>query len=354
MEPYWTERPAVVSKAGPTLSGTASIQYTGCGGYLLRFGEEDLLVDPFFSNISMWQAAFNKYKTDTVLVNNFFRQHFGHPRDLQGRISTVLISHAHHDHLADVPALLQHNLAAGKVKVYGSGTMVNLLRSFPALVPDTARQFINLEQEFSLMSSTADKKSEPEASPFFYTPGSRIRFLAIPSNHAGHYQFFQPHKIPFTKGHIDAPLPEPPDHALEFKEGQNFNYLIDLLDKSGRPVFRIFSNAGAACDAGVGFPPEELLREKPVDLLLICGASFSIAKDYPFPLLEYLQPRILYVVHWENFFQPIPKLHRKPQVVPNTNIPKLMKALEAFSKTTGYPQTILLEQPLGREISLEF
>ena len=155
-------------------------------------------------------------------------------------------------------------------------------------------------------------------------------------------------------GQIDQPLPEPPDRVLDFKEGQNFNYLIDLLDEAGRPVFRIFSNAGAACDAGVGFPPKELLHEKPVDLLLICGASFNIAKNYPQPLLEYLKPQTLFVVHWENFFKPIPKLHRRPQVVPNTNMPKLMKALEGFSKTNKYLETILLEQPLGRAITLEF
>jgi hypothetical protein len=332
------------------------IAYTGCGGYLLEYGGEAVLVDPFFSNTSILQVAFGRLRTDTVAVNGFFRRRIGASSDVRGQIGTVLISHAHHDHLADVPELLRHNLAADRVRIYGSRTVVNLLRSYPDLLPDTAGQLVNLEKEFKLLSAVASDTSQPAISKFHYTAGRRMRFAAIPSNHAGHYELFylHPRKLPFTKGHIDAPLTRPPRHALSFKEGQNFNFLIDLLDENGQAVLRLFSNAGAACDARFGFPPQHALRERPVDVLLICGANYDIAANYPEPLLDYLAPRVVFVVHWENFFKPIVKLQKRPQVVPNTNIPKLMHRLEHYARTHERIEAILLQQPLEHVVNIKF
>lgn len=342
----WGERS---NPANEPLVG-ANLHYIGCGGFLLEYAGEALLIDPYFSNVGMIAALTRPLKSDTALINDFFRERLGGAMDGSGKISTVLISHAHHDHLADLPALLRNNLSASQTRVYGSRTMVNLLRSFPGLVQDTAAQFQDLEKQFSVLSHSARKKSQPEISPFFYTAGRRIRFAAIPSEHAGHYFFLKGQKLPGTQGHLKHPLKKPPSRVLQFKEGQNFNYLIDLLDASGKPIFRIFSNAGAACDAGVGFPPASLLDERPVDLLLICGANYNIAHHYPGPLLDYLHPRSLFVAHWENFFKPIRDLQKRPEVVPNTNIPKLMHWLERYSVKQGFPAHIFLEQPLGKAL----
>ena len=338
----WRHVPASLSDK----SVGANLHYIGCGGFLLEYGGEALLMDPYFSNVGMAAALTCDLKSDTALINGFFRERLGSTRDATGKISTVLISHAHHDHLADLPALLRNNLSSSQIKVYGSYTMVNLLRSYSGLVADTTLQFQNLEKQFSVLSTSPKIKNEPQISPFVYTPGRRIRFATNPSAHAGHYFFLKGHKLPGTKGNLKHPLKNPPSRVLQFKEGQNFNYLIDLLDETGKPVFRIFSNAGAACDAGVGFPPAYLLDEKPVDLLLMCGANYNVARNYPGPLLDFLRPRTVFVAHWENFFKPIPKLQKRPEVVPNTNIPKLMRWLESFSKKRGYPESILLEQPM--------
>ena len=345
--------PQVPAVSAPAI-GSARLYYTGCGGFLLEYAGDRLMVDPFFSYMGVRQAATQKIRNDTALINAFFRERLGQARDSAAMIRTVLIAHAHHDHLADLPALLRNNLDTSAVTVYGSRTMVNLMRSFPGLLPDTARQLVNLEKSFTLMSTLPAVKNQPEYSAFFYTPMRRIRFTAIPSDHAGHYRFIMPHKLPFTKGHVNQPLKTPPAYALNYKEGQNFNFLIDLLDEQGKPVYRIFSNAGAACDAGVGFPPASLLAEKAVDLLLICGANYNIAKNYPIPLINYLHPRALLVMHWENFFKPVPQLRRRPEVVPNTNIPKLLKALEMFAQKNQFPRYIFLEEPQSRAIKLDF
>ncbi|MDX1912054.1 MAG: hypothetical protein SFV22_11235 [Saprospiraceae bacterium] len=336
--------------AGKGPEKEARLHYLGCGGFLLEYAGEGLLIDPYFSNISLAGALFCRLQSDQALIDTFFQRQTGGINDTSGNIGTILISHAHHDHLADVPALLQNNLSPTLTRVYGSNTSVHLLRSFQGLVADSAAQLIDLEA-FLGAKPPADK---PAISPFFYTNKRRIRFAALPSGHAGHYFFIKGQKLPGTAGSVRKPRKKAPNRVLNFKEGENFNFLIDLLDENGQPVFRIFSNAGAACDAGQGYPPNDVLNEKNVDLLLICGANYNIAKDYPDGLLDYLRPAGLFVGHWENFFQPIRKLQKKPATVPNTNIPKLMRLLVKYAEKRGVPRAIFLEQPLGKPLRLFF
>jgi hypothetical protein len=324
----------------------AQITYLGCGGFMIEYEKDKILIDPYFSNVSVMDALTRPLESDTALINQFFQKKIGTTLDSLGQISTILISHAHHDHLADVPTLLKNNLNNHKISVLGSKTMVNLLRSYANLVKDTATQLVNLERQFSTMSVHKDQKSIPEASTFFYTPNRSIRITAIPSSHAGHYKLIKGHKLPFTAGQLKQPLKSPPLFMKDFREGQNFNFMIDLLDREGKMVYRIFSNAGAGCDAGVGFPPSAMLLEHSVDMLLLCGANYNVAKNYPFPLIEYLAPKTIFVAHWENFFKSIPKLLEKPEVVPNTNIPKLMRKLAEFAKVHDFPKEIIIKQPL--------
>lgn len=330
------------------LKAPLRLSYIGCGGVLLEYGGEAILLDPYFSNISMAGAVTRPLKPDTALIDAFFGARY--PNGNAASVATVLISHAHHDHLADLPTVLRRHLPRERVQVFGSNTMVNILRSFPNLVADTAWQFRSLEQYFEVFSDVAGQPSRPTHTPFIYTPLRKMRFVAIPSNHAGHYRFFGPNKLPFTEGEISQPFLSPPTHALQFKEGKNFNYLIDLLDDAGNPIFRIVSNAGAATDNGVGFPPEALLKGKPTDLLLLCGANYTLAHEYPAPLLQYLKPPTVLVAHWENFFKSVSRLLEKPETVPNTNIPAFLRLLSDFSQKNGYPKDILLEEPQKRRL----
>lgn len=339
----WASAEDTVRVAQP-LNAPLRLSYIGCGGVLLEYGGEAILLDPYFSNISMAGAVTRPLRPDTALIDAFFRA-----RDAAS-VATVLISHAHHDHLADLPTVLRRHLSRERVQVFGSNTMVNILRSFPDLVADTAWQFRSLERYFEVFSDVAGQPSRPTHTPFVYTPLRRMRFAAIPSNHAGHYRFFGPNKLPFTEGEISQPFLSPPTHALQFKEGKNFNYLIDLLDDAGNPIFRIVSNAGAATDNGVGFPSEALLAEKPTDLLLLCGANYTLAHAYPWPLLQHLKPQTVFVAHWENFFKSVPRLLKQPETVPNTNIPAFLRLLSDFSQKNGYPKDILLEEPQKRSL----
>jgi L-ascorbate metabolism protein UlaG (beta-lactamase superfamily) len=339
---------SMLAKAG--ISDSVKIHYLGCGGFMIEYSGETILIDPYFTNISMPKIVTSDYKSDTALINQFFLKKTGQVFDENGKIENILLSHAHHDHLADIPALLKNNLKSDEIHIYGSRTVVNTLRSFPNLVADTAKQYHNLEQDFKKITNTEGYHYESKMSNFIYSTKRTIRFAAIPTEHAGHFYFFKGQKLPFTSGHINQPLKSPPHRIPQYKEGENFNYIIDLLGADDTVVYRIVSNAGSASDEGVGFPPESVIKSRNVDLLLLCGANYNIAKNYPEPLIDYLKPQNLFLAHWENFFRPIPTLQRKPEIVPNTNIRRLMKKLVSFSKKRGYPKFIFIEKPLEKPV----
>ena len=58
------------------------IQYIGCGGFLIRYGNEGLLIDPYFSNADVLLKLRQPLKSDTALIDNFFVQNVKNTRDL--------------------------------------------------------------------------------------------------------------------------------------------------------------------------------------------------------------------------------------------------------------------------------
>lgn len=144
----------------------------------------------------------------------------------------------------------------------------------------------------------------------------------------------------------------PPKRALQFKKGINFNYLIELLDDSGKPLFRIFYNAGSGCTGGVGLPPSQMLEN--IDLLMICGASFKYVDNYPEYLLDKLRPETVFVGHWESFFEPISTQADHPKTAPLNNIPRLMRQIHQYGASHGYPTQVFSAMPMSYSMVFTF
>jgi hypothetical protein len=314
-------------------------QYIGCGGFLIQYGNEGVLLDPYFSNANVLKNAFQTLHSDTILIDNFFTQNFKKPRDTEGGIQTVLIAHAHHDHLADLPSLLKRNLSTEKITLIGSQTMSNLIQSY-GLPLDAHRQILSFDTLF-------DKKNSPlreiRMETQYSSSNGRLRITAVKTEHAPHILRM---KLPFIGGEVLKIPPKPPQTSLDFKEGVNYNFMIDFLNADGSINFRIFSNAGAGANAPIGFPPSELLEEKKVDVLLICGANYNQVKGYPQKLVTFVKPEKVIVSHWEDFFTPIPELLKKTRVVPFTNIPEFLKILKKTMVENGIEPLPIIVQPL--------
>jgi hypothetical protein len=335
------------------------IQYIGCGGYLIRRGDDAVLIDPYFSNATM--GSMFRLRTDTALIADFFKENFNNSRDFTSKsaekrahtevplnasnenlpppnvIKTVLMSHAHHDHLADLPYIFQYHLASPKTFFLGSQTASNILRSFKTPY-DPTHAFFNLDSIFK------QKRAKNDSNSVRWTAENRLlRITAIEAEHAPHFLKL---KIPCIGGHRKCVPKHAPRTTFGFKEGKNYNYLIDFLNEKGTIDFRIYSCGGAASCPPVGFLDTSVLNEKKVDFLILCGANFDQVPNYPTALMANIQPERVLVGHWEDFFTPIPSLLRTPKTVRFTNIPLFLKKVKAeMLKNDNHTEPILL-QPL--------
>lgn len=290
------------------------ISYIGCGGFLIQKEGTSIMLDPYFSNLSpLFLIPFKKLKTDTTVIDAFFKRHFNHTKDKKGELKAILVAHSHYDHLADVPSIFNRNCHKDSIEVIGSKTTKHILKAVD--IPCKT-----IEKKDSTILNTPKHD-------FIYTKNKRVRILPIPSEHAPH--IFGMKLISSKK--VKKDFLNFPKKARKFPEGENYNFLIDFLDEQGNISFRIFSNAAASCNGGIGLPHEAILKEKKVDILFLCVASFSQVDAYPNIIINEIQPKHIILNHWENFFRPIRQLQKEPAVVPITNVKKFIIELDRLS-----------------------
>jgi len=79
--------------------GTVRVTYLGVNGYQFEANGHALLVDPYFTRVGLTSIAFQQR-----LEPNQTRIAFGLQR-VRARVDAVLVTHAHFDHLLDVPEI---------------------------------------------------------------------------------------------------------------------------------------------------------------------------------------------------------------------------------------------------------
>ena len=88
----------------------------------------------------------------------------------------------------------------------------------------------------------------------------------------------------------------------QWKVGQTFAYVIDILDKDKNIIFRIHY-ADAASEPEGGYLPQGLQdQKKPIDLSILSLGGFDKVDNYPEGIVENLKPKFVLVGHWEDFF----------------------------------------------------
>ncbi len=109
-------------------------------------------------------------------------------------------------------------------------------------------------------------------------------------------------------GTVDEEQTEVPRN-LGWKVGQSLTYLVGFLkapvdSKNPTPeiLYRVFLQSSAS-GPKFGHPPASILSEHPVDLALLCVASFDNVDNYPEHVIEEIQPRDVVMIHWDSFFK---------------------------------------------------
>ncbi len=298
---------AEIPPGDPAFPTTVQVKYLGAGGVVLKRGTDVLVTAPFFSNPSIPRVAFGTIEARPEQIDRFL----GGPSNGLAGATAILVGHAHYDHLMDVPYIKRKYLP--QVKVYGSDTMKNTLAGDHAL---NAADIVSVE---------AGAGTDRQPGRWWYA-SPRLRFMALKSEHAPiifHIKFFE--------GSYDAPLAALPARAYEWREGQTLAYLIDFLSADGQAVeFRVHYQ-DAASTAPLGFPPvfTQPADQRRVDLALVCMPGFDQVPRYPEALIGRLKPRAVVLIHWEDFFAPLPESSSDLRTVAALDAPKFLARLQA-------------------------
>ncbi len=230
--------------------GGIRVTYLGVNGYQFETGGHALLVDPYFTRVSSGTVALNQpiAPDARIVAENLAR--------LRPKVDAVLVTHAHFDHLLDVPPIMR---ATGARLVAGP-TAVNQVRSLG--IPAAPCRPVG---------AGAVRRIGPWT----------IRVLA-----AEHDRLLV--SVPMPGG---RPQPgAPPETARDWVLGEPLAFLIEA---AGR---RIYIAAGGV--------PEALPAAMKVDLAIL-GVALPDSRRAFAPAVRQLAPRFTLPSHQDDFFQPL-------------------------------------------------
>jgi L-ascorbate metabolism protein UlaG (beta-lactamase superfamily) len=215
-------------------------RWLGTAGIELESGGERILIDPYLSRFPIWNAILGRPAPKRELV----KRHL-----LPAR--AVLVSHAHYDHLLDVPNVCREFGAVA----FGSANTSAIIRAHG--LPETLVKTIHVGEQFSV-------------GPFAISvlAGRHGRMVGL---------------LPFT-GKLPARL-RPPLRLSDFRMDSMFSFRVQT--------------AQAACliwnsPESLGVPCADVLFFNPLWGARHCAAVAAAARV-----------RLVVLVHWDDFFQPL-------------------------------------------------
>jgi beta-lactamase family protein len=274
----------------PPCRGEVRFTYLGVGGFLIRSGGDALLTAPSFTHPGLLAVATPHWPihTDSAIVDLELHRLLGPDLRLLDSVQAILVGHAHYDHLMDVPLLARRY--ARNARIYGTLTTKRTLMGDSSMRAQAGR--IDSLSPFDSVVATAWHVGR-----WIYTPTRRMRFMAVRSSHARNWWF-----VTLAPCHEHRDRATLPRTGWGWCLGEPVSYLIDVLDDSGRPVFRIFYQDAAARPLDVVLPPFTGTDQHAVDVAIVCAGNFKKVEEYPTMLLAAIRPSFVIVGHWEDFF----------------------------------------------------
>ena len=246
------------------------VAYLGVGGMVIEWRGETIATAPQFTRIGMVEAGIGHLRSDATAIEQGLNGFDAASWQL------ILSGHAHYDHLADVPLIMQRHSPQATLWTNGSGE--KMLHAFPEL---QSRVF-NAETAMGQWIDVLDGKA---------------RIAPLKSLHASHYGRYH-----YAPGEVTEPWDDWESHRVsEMREGQTLNFLIDLLDDQGEIAFRIYYQDAVNPNRS-GFPPAEWIAERGVDLAVLCAPASWREPGHPNELLAHLKARHGMAIHYEDFF----------------------------------------------------
>lgn len=213
-------------------------RWLGVAGIELTYGNDALLIDPFLTRPPFWRLLIGRVEPEHELV----KAHLN-------RCDYILVTHAHYDHLMDVPDIA---ISSGAI-TYGSPNTCKLLKA--CAVPDHQIHEVH--------------------------PGDKFEVGCF----AIHVLTAKHGKAPgFSPGHVREGL-QPPLRLREYVMDVDYSYLIQVAG------LKILDWSGEGTE---GAPAADVLFVIPNSLPGFC--------EY---LISTVQPRLVVPIHWDDLFRPI-------------------------------------------------
>lgn len=273
------------------------VTFFGVACFVMRWRGTAILIDPFFTMLPLLKVGFGKAESDPKQIDPYL--------PLLGNVESVLVGHAHYDHVLDLPYIA--NRIRPGADVFGSRTLQHTLA--PLDLPVSFR-------------TVNDAAASPNQRGMWLTANrGRVRVLPIQSGHPNNYAF-----IHLWTRRLTEDRDSPPTRAHHFHEGETFAYLVDLLEDDGRTVAHRIYVQTSSRGYPDGFFPTEVLDGRQVDIALLAMDCANIEARNERSIIDELNPSTVLFCHWENFFR---SKDRPPREIVKVNLPKLHEWFEA-------------------------
>ena len=271
-----------------------SITYLGVSGLLIEHKGHVLLTAPFFSNpsIAMVRPRLTRLLRSTPRIAPDTQTIEKLLPPTADRATTILVGHGHYDHLMDIPYIATRRATASRI--FGGPSVRHMLMGDSALRSNRGSRVV------SIPVSAAGTRVR--GGRWYYADDSAYRFMALIAGHAPTYRKWS-RSFVYSLGTADVDLDSLPHTAAEWKLGEPYAFLIDVLSDGARqPVFRIYFQ-DAPSEPPLGFPPDGILSERGIDVAVLCAATSSNVSNTPDSLMSVIRPSQVIVAHWEDFFR---------------------------------------------------
>jgi L-ascorbate metabolism protein UlaG (beta-lactamase superfamily) len=233
------------SAHGP--SNSVRVTYLGVNGLQFETNGHALLVDPYFTRVGLWAGALNQR-----IESNPNRVESG-LRHVHRNVDAILVTHAHFDHLLDVPEIMRRAHA----RLVAGPTAIRLVESFGIS-----------RNECDIAKAGSVRRIGPWT----------IRVLA-----AQHDRLFG--KIPFSGRSTSSK----PIKASDWTVGEPLAFVIEAAGK------RIYIDSGGI----PGMPPDS--RTGSVDLAIL-GVALPDSRERFGEAVRQLRPRFIFPSHQDDMF----------------------------------------------------